>query len=72
MEAHKQIDIARTAVESADENLRMQRNFYAAGTTTMTDLLDAITLFTQSKSRLTSALATYQVRLEEYRRQTAD
>ena len=68
--AYKQIDIARTSVTSARENLRLQRIFYGAGTTTMTDLLDAVTLFTQSESQLVTACATYQERVAEYRRKT--
>ena len=66
-EAYKQIDIARASVTSARENLRMLRVFYSAGTTTMTDLLDAVTLFTQSESQLATACATYQIRVAEYR-----
>lgn len=69
-EAYKQIDIARSSVESANENLRMERNFYAAGTTTLTDLLDAVTLYTQAESRLVTACATYQMRVAEYQRKT--
>ncbi|MBR0045323.1 MAG: efflux RND transporter permease subunit [Bacteroidaceae bacterium] len=69
-EAYKQIDIARSSVASSKENLRMQRIFYGAGTTTMTDLLDAITLFTQSESQFVTACATYQLRVAEYKRKT--
>lgn len=36
----------------------------------MTDLLDAVTLFTQSESQLVTACATYQERVAEYRRKT--
>ncbi|MBR3618881.1 MAG: TolC family protein [Bacteroidaceae bacterium] len=70
-EAYKQIDIAKASVESAKENLRMQRIFYSAGTTTMTDLLDAITLYTQAQSQMATACATYQMRVAEYRRKTS-
>ena len=69
-EAYKQIDIARASVVSAKENLRMLRIFFGAGTTTMTDLLDAVTLFTQSESQLVTACATYQLRVAEYLRKT--
>ena len=70
-EAYKQIDIARSSVFSARENLRLQRIFYGAGTTTMTDLLDAVTLFTQSESQLVTACATYQERVAEYLRKSS-
>ena len=69
-EAYKQIDIARASVESARENLRMHRIFYGAGTTTLTDLLDAITLYTQAQSQLVTSFATYQMRVAEYRRKS--
>lgn len=71
VEAYQQIDIAKASVASAQENLRMQRIFYSAGTTTMTDLLDAVTLYTQAQSQLISACATYQLRVAEYQRKTS-
>ena len=46
----------------------MQRIFHRAGTTTLTDLLDAVTLFTQSSCGLIDACATYQIRIAEYQR----
>ena len=69
-EAYAQIEIARASLASAEENLRMQRIFHRAGTTTLTDLLDAVTLFTQSSCGLIDACATYQIRIAEYRRRT--
>ena len=69
-EAYAQIEIARASLASAEENLRMQRIFHRAGTTTLTDLLDAVTLFTQSSCGLIDACANYQIRIAEYRRKT--
>ena len=43
-DAYKQVGIAFTSIDQATENLRMQRDYYAAGTGTMSDLLDAQTL----------------------------
>lgn len=68
VEAHQQIDIAKKSVESSQENLRMQRVFYSTGTTTMTDLLDAVTLYTQAQNQMVTACATYQIRVAEYQR----
>ena len=70
-EAYRQIDIARASVESAEENLRMSTDQYKAGTLLLSDLLDAETLNRQARSQLSDALATYQVRLAEYRRKTS-
>ena len=69
-EAYAQIEIARSSVAQADENLRLSRNQYDAGTLSMTDLLDAMTLYTQSHNRLTEACANYQSRVAEYERKT--
>ncbi len=69
-EAYKQIDIAKASVASARENLRMHRIFYGAGTTTLTDLLDAVTLYTQAESQLVTSCATYQMRVAEFQRKS--
>ena len=69
-EAYSQIEIARRSVAQADDNLRLSRDQYDAGTLPMTDLLDAVTLYTQSHNSLLSACADYQSRLAEYRRKT--
>lgn len=66
-EAYKQIDLARSSIASAEENMRMNRDFYRAGTITLTDLFAAQTLLQQSRDRLTEACANYQVKLTEYR-----
>ena len=69
-EAYAQIQIAQRSTEQADENLRLSRNQYDAGTLSLTDLLDAVTLYTQSHSRLDTACADYQARIAEYLRKT--
>ena len=69
-EAHAQILLMQRSVASATENLRQNRNFYDAGTATLTDLLDAETLYTQSRNDLTSACASYRTALAKYMRVT--
>ena len=69
-EAHAQILLMQRSVASATENLRQNRNFYDAGTATLTDLLDAKTLYTQSRNNLTSAYAAYHTSLAKYMRVT--
>ena len=69
-EAHAQILLMQRSVASATENLRQNRNFYDAGTATLTDLLDAETLYTQSRNNLTSAYAAYHTSLAKYMRVT--
>ena len=69
-EAYAQIQIAQRSTAQADENLRLSRNQYEAGTMSLTDLLDAVTLYTQSHSRMDSACADYQARIAEYMRKS--
>ena len=69
-EAYAQILLMRRSVASATENLRQNRRFYEAGTVSLTDLLDAETLYTQSRDNLTSACAAYRTSLARYMRVT--
>ena len=48
-EARQQLAIAQRSVEQAEENLRLNRNFYQAGTTKMSDLLEAAFANCQNK-----------------------
>lgn len=70
LEAHAQIELMRKSVSSAEENLRQNRNFYEAGTGSLTDLLDAETLYTQSCNNLTAVCAAYRTALAGYMRVT--
>ncbi|WP_278701335.1 TolC family protein [Phocaeicola sartorii] len=65
-EAHKQIALAESAIEESSENVRMQTANYQAGTSTLSELLDAQSLFRQSRNRYTDACITYQTRLTQY------
>ena len=69
-EAYAQILLARRSVDSSTENLRENRSFYQAGTAPLTDLLDAETLYTQSRNNLTSAFAAYRTAWARYLRVT--
>lgn len=64
--AYKNIDIARRSIVQAQENLRMHEDFYQAGTATISDLLDAQTLYRQSCDRYSEAFANYEIRKVEY------
>lgn len=46
--SHRKMSIAHESIAQADENLRLNRNYYNAGLTTITDLLDAQTLYRQA------------------------
>ena len=66
-EARQQLAIAQRSVEQAEENLRLNRNFYQAGTTKMSDLLEAQMLYQQALDKKTDAFANCQNNLLEYR-----
>ena len=66
-EAYQQLDIAKRSIEQAEENLRLNRNFYQAGTCTMSDLLQAQLLYQQASDQYTDAFAEYHNKVIEYR-----
>ena len=57
----QQIDIARTSVAAATENLRMQQERYRLGTSTIVDLLTAQASLNQAQANLVSARYNYLV-----------
>ena len=69
-EARQQLTIAQRSIEQATENLRLNRDFYKAGTSKMTDLLQAQLLYQQALDSHTDAMADYQMKLLEYRQAT--
>lgn len=66
-EAYKQLGIAERSIEQSGENLRMHRDFYKAGTATMSDLLEAQMLYQQSLDRRADAFADYQNSILAYK-----
>ena len=69
-EARQQLQIAQRSIEQAEENLRLNRDYYRAGTSKMSDLLEAQLFYQQSLDRRTDAFADYQNKLLEYRQAT--
>jgi len=69
-EAYQQLAIAQRSIEQAEENLRLNRNYYQAGTSKMSDLLEAQLLYQKACDKRTDAYANYQNRLLEYRHAT--
>ena len=58
-ESYKQIEISRDAVAQAEENLRIQRDFYNAGIATLSNLLEAETLRQQAADSYSDAVTGY-------------
>ena len=71
VEANEQLQLAQRSIEQAEENLRLNRNYYQAGTSRMADLLEAQLLYQQARDRHTDAFADLQNKLLEYRFATA-
>ncbi len=65
--AYKQIEIAQKSIAQAEENLRLNRDFYKAGTSTMTDLLQAQLLYQQAHDKLVDAKTDYLKKLLAYK-----
>ena len=71
-EARQQIDIAKRSIEQAEENLRLNRDYYKAGVSKMSDLLEAQLLYQQALDRHIDALADYQNKLLVYRQSVGE
>ncbi len=69
-ESYQQLTITQRSIEQAEENLRLNRDYYRAGTSKMSDLLEAQMLYQQSCDKHTDAYANYQNKLLEYRQAT--
>ena len=67
VEAQSQLALASRSIEQAEENLRLNRDFYRAGTATMSNLLEAQLLYQQTLDKQTDAFADLQNKLLEYR-----
>ena len=66
-ESYNQLLLAQRGIEQAEENLRLNRDYYRAGLSRMADLLEAQLLYQQTLDRRTDAFAEYQNKLLEYR-----
>ena len=71
-EAYQQLQLSLRSIEQAEENLRLNRDYYRAGTSKMSDLLEAQLLYQQSLDKHTDAFADYQNKLLEYKQATGN
>lgn len=69
-DAYRQIRIAQESITQAEENLRLHTDYYKAGTATMSDLLEAQTLYQDSRYSYIEAYAGYQIKKREYMQAT--
>ena len=68
--SHKKLLIAHDAIEQAEENLRLNKDYYRVGTSKMSDLLLAEQQYQQARDRYTDAFADFQTKQLEYRQAT--
>lgn len=68
--AYRQLQLSRKGIEQAEENLRLNRDYYQAGTTTMGDLLQAQQQYQLTRDQMTDAYIAYQTALTKYRQAT--
>ena len=69
-ESYQQLAIAQRSIEQAEENLRLNRDYYKAGTSKMSDLLEAQLLYQQSLDSRTDAFIDYHTNILKYRQAT--
>lgn len=65
-DACKKTVVAQKSIEQSTENLRLNENYYKAGTSTMSDLLDAQTLYQQSRDKYVEAYGRCKINQLEY------
>ena len=58
--------IARNSIDQSEENLRLNEQYYKAGTSSMSDLLEAQQLFQQSRDKYAEAYSKYEISKTEY------
>jgi outer membrane protein TolC len=71
-ESQQQLLIARRGIEQSEENLRIVRNNYNAGTTKMSDLLEAQLLYQQALDGYTEAFSKLKISETEYKCATGE
>lgn len=65
-DAYRQLSIANKSIDQSEENLRLNDQYYRAGTTRMSDLLQAQSLYQQSRDRYVDAYSAYRIKTTEY------
>lgn len=65
-DAYEQVAIAKESIAQSEENLRLNTDYYQAGTATISDLLDAQTLYQKSKDKYVESYTLYEIKKREY------
>lgn len=68
--AYRKMQNASESIDQAEENLRLNENYYNVGVSTITDLLESQTLYKKACDQYISAYSDYKVRCAEYMKAT--
>lgn len=68
--AYRLMEIAHRSIAQSAENLRLNEQYYKAGTSTMSDLIEAQSLYQQSCDKYAEQYAQYQIKQLEYKQAT--
>lgn len=69
--AHRKMELAAESIGQAEENLRLNKVYYEAGTSTITDLLEAEAIARQAHDQYSSAYGDFQTARAAYLNATA-
>jgi len=69
-EAAQQVQLADKAIAASLENVRLNTDYYEAGTGLLTDLLEAQSALQQTRDQHTEAITAYCIKLAKYRQAT--
>lgn len=65
-ESYKQVKLSEESIKTAEENVRLNTDYYKAGTVTLSDLLDAQSLLQQSRDQYANDYTAYLIKRTEY------
>lgn len=64
--AYRKMKLSNSDITQSRENLRITKAYYDAGMNTITDLLDAQTLYVEAQSKYIAAYGTFQLTISQY------
>ena len=65
--AYKNLKLARKSIEQSEENLRINTDLYNAGTSTMSDLIQAQSQYQQSRNSYVDAYSALEIQILAYK-----
>lgn len=65
--AYKQLGLAQKSIDQSKENLKINTDMYQAGTTKMSDLMDAQSQYQQARDKYVDAYAILETKILEYK-----